>query len=49
VSIAAGSSYTVEDWSGEIVGLMSANYQAGGKIIVKELPYVGESSPAPAA
>jgi hypothetical protein len=46
VSIAAGSSYTVEDWSGEIVGLMSANYQVGGNIIVKELPYIVEVIPA---
>jgi hypothetical protein len=46
VSIAVGASYTVEDWSGEIVGLMSANYQAGGNIIVKELPYLVEVIPA---
>jgi hypothetical protein len=39
VSIPAGQSYTVEDYSGEIVGIMSADYQAGGKVYVKELPY----------
>jgi hypothetical protein len=39
-SIAAGASYAVEDWSGEVSGLMAAKIAAGGKIIVKELPYV---------
>jgi hypothetical protein len=39
-SIAAGASYTVEDWSGEIVGLMLTSYANGGKVIVKELPYL---------
>jgi hypothetical protein len=40
VSIPAGGNYTIEDWSGEIVGIMSAAFQAGGKINVKELPYI---------
>lgn len=39
ISIAAGSSYTVEDWSGEIVALMSAVPAATGRVIIKELPY----------
>lgn len=40
VSIPANGSCTVEDFSGEIVGLMAADFQAGGKIIVKEMPYL---------
>jgi hypothetical protein len=48
VSIVSAASYTIEDWSGEIVGLMAANFQAGGKIIVKELPYAApETADAP--
>lgn len=44
-SIAAGASYTIEDWSGEISGLMAATFASGGKIIVKELPYVVAEPP----
>jgi hypothetical protein len=45
VSIPAGGSYTIEDWSGEIVGLMAGNFAAGGYLIVKELPYLVEETP----
>jgi hypothetical protein len=39
--IAPGGSYAVEDFSGEILGLLgTGNVQAGDKIIVKELPYL---------
>jgi hypothetical protein len=48
-SIAAGASYTVEDWNGEIVGLMSASFANGGKVIVKELPYFVEEVTEPPA
>jgi hypothetical protein len=40
VSLAAGASYAVEDYSGDIVGRMSAAFASGGKIIFKELPYI---------
>jgi hypothetical protein len=39
--IAPGGSYSVEDFSGEILGLLGAGaVQTGDKIIVKELPYL---------
>jgi hypothetical protein len=44
VSIATNASYVVEDYSGEIVGLMQKAFSAGGKIFVKELPYINSDS-----
>lgn len=43
--IAPGGSYSVEDFSGEIRGLLGVgDAQAGDKIIVKELPYFSTGS-----
>lgn len=39
-AIAAGGSATIMDYSGDIVGIMSANYANGGTIITKVLPLV---------
>jgi hypothetical protein len=38
--IPVGGSYSLEDYSGEIVGIMTAAFTASGRVIVKELPYL---------
>lgn len=44
--IPAGLSYSVEDWSGEIWGILGGNMAAGGKVLIKEMPYlVAEAVP----
>ena len=45
--VPAGGSYTFEDYSGDIVGIMSGSFAVGGKIIVAESPYILESMPTP--
>jgi hypothetical protein len=40
VQIVPGGSYAVDEYDGEIYAIMSGAFANGGKIIVKELPYV---------